>query len=346
MTLLSLTERLELGCKFYAEGAKAWLYNPISCKTVEFTNKEGLYKPNIESGANSDECAPISRPPWLGFAKGKKGSSKNNLRVLTFLLALLSLLGGIGGNGEKLAIAKGLSGSNNLIGSQVRVNKKVRVPKHKDSLLIHAKKGHPHDPLCDVCVHARMRGRQHRSLASDADIRGSNKGYVIGGDLIGPYTPDNDGNTDAMIGVEVGHTNYGMVELMQSSESSVTSESFKEMRRELKVMGDPSFKGDFSKYLLNETIEQTDTGGYNPQSNSRTERRIGLLKERTRAILFQCTAGLLYYNQLWGSALKHANYLVNRTEFSDGSVPYTKLTTKSYSKQVGAGLNDKRPASP
>ena len=178
----------------------------------------------------------------------------------------------------------------------------------------------------------------HRELASDHIVEGGEKGYVVGGDLVGPYNKDNDGNTDAFIGVEVAHSNYGMVGLMKSSESKCTSEVFKQWRVELTSKGDsdrdivrfhsdddPSFKKDFKQLLVDESIEQTDTGGYDPQNNSRTERRIGLLKERTRALLFQCTAGLIYYDKLWGVAIKHANYLINRTQFSDGSTPYTKL---------------------
>lgn len=44
-------------------------------------------------------------------------------------------------------------------------------------------------------------------------IEGAEHGYVIGVDYAGPFDQDNDGNTYALFGVEVAHTNYGMVTL-------------------------------------------------------------------------------------------------------------------------------------
>ena len=55
---------------------------------------------------------------------------------------------------------------------------------------------------------------------------------------------------------------------------------------------DKSFRGEFQNYLLGEKIKQTNTGGYTPTNNSRTERRLRMLLECFRA----CLQGtLLYY---------------------------------------------------
>ena len=273
----------------------------------------------------------------LFSSKGKTSNPKFNVKVLTLLVALLTLFSGVRGESHELSKAMG------SVKWSEGEGKRTRVKKDQDSLLMHAKKGHPFDPLCDVCMHANMRGKKHSKMGIDEKVEGSEKGYVVGGDLLGPYTPDVDGNTNAFVSVEVAHTNYGMVELMKGSESENTREAFKKMRSELKYEGkedrdvtrfhsddDPSFQLHFRQHLVDEGIKQTDTGGHDPQNNSRTERRIGLIKERFRAMLFQCTAGIGFYDQLWGLGLRHANYLVNRTKWSDGTVPYTKLTEKEY----------------
>ena len=53
----------------------------------------------------------------------------------------------------------------------------------------------------------------------DSVIEGSDKGFVVGIDLYGPFTPDVNGHTYAMLGVEVGHTNLVTVVWFGSSQT-------------------------------------------------------------------------------------------------------------------------------
>ena len=74
---------------------------------------------------------------------------------------------------------------------------------------------------------------------------------------------------------------------------------------------DGSFEKHFKTYITDELIEDTNTGGYTPQINSRVERRNRTIKQAFKAALFNATAGLPYYNALWGSGIKHACKSVN-----------------------------------
>ena len=115
-------------------------------------------------------------------------------------------------------------------------------------------------------------------------VRGSNKGYVHSMDYVGPYSPDVDGNIYGLVGVETGHTNYGITSLTKDREAKTSLQGFKIHRNKLRSMGhedkdlvrlhndcDKSFEGDLKQYFIDENIEDTNTGGYNPSANSRVE---------------------------------------------------------------------------
>ena len=57
----------------------------------------------------------------------------------------------------------------------------------------------------------------HRKSVDDL-VTGSEKGFVLGVDYIGPYSPDVDGNIWGFVGVEVAHTQYGFVDLTTDKE--------------------------------------------------------------------------------------------------------------------------------
>ena len=85
------------------------------------------------------------------------------------------------------------------------------------------------------------------------------------------------------------------------------------MRREYKTLSkddadivrvhhdnDKSFEGVCADAWRKDKIINTNTGGYNPQANSRVERRHGSIKELFKACMFMATGGLPYYYALRG----------------------------------------------
>ena len=93
---------------------------------------------------------------------------------------------------------------------------------------------------------------------------------------------------------------------------------------------DPSFKGELKARLASEGIRQTNTGGYRPTNNSRTERRIRTINEAFRATLIVATGGLAEYESLWGPGLAHAMHCSNCNVWTDGRCPYRAITGKEY----------------
>ena len=125
-----------------------------------------------------------------------------------------------------------------------------------------------------------------------AGIEGAEHGYVLGIDYAGPFDKDNDGNVYALFGVEVAHTNYGNVTLSKDKEARTTRDMLKLHRGRLIQLSkddkdivrihhdcDTSFEAEFKEYVNDELITDTNTGGYNPQSNSRVERRNRSIKQ-------------------------------------------------------------------
>ena len=184
----------------------------------------------------------------------------------------------------------------------------------KVSMYDHCARGHiPHDPEhCDACMRARLMAKKNTRNEGSNDIKGANKGYVYSMDYVGPYEQDVDGNIYGLVGVEVGHTNFGNVTLTKTREAKTSLEGFLEHRNILRTHGnsdkdivrihhdkDKSFEGEFSEYMTYNSIENTHTGGYNPQANSRVERRNKSIKQVFKASLLYATGGLPYYNSLY-----------------------------------------------
>ena len=76
----------------------------------------------------------------------------------------------------------------------------------------HCQHGHGvHHPLCTACVQARLTTRMAKRRDIESSVEESDKGFVVGIDLVGPYQKDVEGNVYALVGVEVGHSSYSMV---------------------------------------------------------------------------------------------------------------------------------------
>ena len=381
MTLISLTKRLSEGYRFAASGMHAVLVSPTE-KVYRFIVRDGLIVPDDSDGgpgrnniqmpcpyrckhcrakeAGTRDQAYLSEEVYeQGDVEYRAGQGKDILSdkgvaigsALAVAMAVLNMyVGGLSVPVEVLTqIVPVLAAAQKLVqaggASRKRIpGKRVRVTHSRVASLEHNKKGHnPHDPHCEVCRMSRMRAKQAKARGTDATVTDSDKGYVLGVDFFGPFDPDVDGYIYGMIGVEVAHTKYGMVELARTREAKEARDGLLQMMRDIKYAGpdpkevarvhtddDTSFKGEFKQELLDRQIRQTNTGGYRPTNNSCTERRIGLLLSTLRAVLYTATGGSRMYDALWGPALRHANSMVNKSIWSDGTSPHTSRVGEGY----------------
>ena len=263
-----------------------------------FSLKEGLFRYksnslhnpvtpaafNNAAGEGSSELMTDGQEGPQGGKQGAKQGSKGtrgslNSKTLTLLLALMLTTWACGTqttDPQLQLIVNELRDKMPKPMTRPHSSRQATVP---PSPIPHGVRGHmPHDPNCDACQMVRLTAPPATRNPLDSEIEDSDKGFVLGIDLYGPFTPDVDGNVYAVVGVEVGHTNYGMVRLMPDKTAVECTEAVASMRSELRTMSkdlakglvrvhsddDPYFKKELRAYLVAEGIRQTHTGGYRP----------------------------------------------------------------------------------
>ena len=374
LTLVSLPTRLSQGWTWSAAGREACLVSPEG-EPHRFSLKEGLFRycplapqptANLAKGARTrrsvasdpkghggtdNDVSPTAeateddaKSAKQGVKQTPKGGRALTSKALTLLLTrlLTTWVCGTPTMDPQLQLLTQELGQSVLTPARTHGARKATVPV---TLVPHGVRGHmPHDPDCLPCKMSRLTKAPATRNAPDSVIEGSDKGFVVGIDLYGPFTPDVDGHTYAMIGVEVGHTDYGMVRLLPDRTAAGCAKAMASMRNELKIMSshptrdlvrvhsddDTSFKGEMTTYFDDHMIRHTTTGGYRPTNNSRTERRIRMINEAFRANLIVATGGLTEYESLWGPGLMHAMHCSNANVWSDGRCPYKAITGKDY----------------
>jgi len=365
MSCLSISQRAAKGWLFWASGGMAQLVSPTKV-AYNFLLKEGLYRltkrvtqyEGVSFGQRDDllteeELAADEHHTLMksvtkeAKAKGKDSGMTVPTMILLLVLSMITNTPGLSAIPLiQMIISKSGSNIDSVIDKNVpKTRAKVKsVPMYEHACRCHC----PHDPKCDACLRARMMAKSNTSNDDDLVVRGSEKGYVHSMDYVGPYSPDVDGNIYGLVGVETGHTNYGMTSLTKDREANTSLQGFKIHRNKLRRMGcegkdivrlhhdcDKSFEGELKQYLIDENIEDTNTGGYNPSANSRVERRNRAIKQAFRAALFYATGGLGYYNALWGPGLKFATEAINYNEDTTGRNYHKNLTGKEYSYDIG-----------
>ena len=226
---------------------------------------------------------------------------------------------------------------------------KPRAATPEETMAQHQSAGHqPFRGDCLHCTMARIRARAARRRPLSAKVEGADKGYVMGLDVLGPMPcKDTEQNEYVLVGVEVGHTDYAFTRGMKDKSAASVKAAIVSMRTELaaksqvnrrlvRVHSDrgPEFERDVENYLLQDNIEQTDTGGYRAQGNSRTERMIGTTSEVARTNIWQATGGESEYDPLWGAAVTHATDRINRSVRGvDGKCPHEELTGETVDRE-------------
>jgi hypothetical protein len=190
---------------------------------------------------------------------------------------------------------------------------------------------------CPDCARGKFKARQHfrKSKGSKANPAGR----AISLDFSGPHDQGVAGGCWALVACEM-QDDWGFVSTQEGKSASETLKSIKELNRQLKIDSgrptegivsihhddDKSFRGEVEAYAIEQGWADTHTGGYNPNANSKVERRIGMLQQQFRVILLACTGGHLYYNQLWDVGLKYSNYILNTNKWADCDSPISRLS--------------------
>ena len=266
LTLVSLPTRLSQGWTWSAAGREACLVSPEG-EPHRFSLKEGLFRycplapqptanlakgartrrsvasdPKGHSGTDSD-VSPTAKDTEddaegakQGVKQTPKGGRALTSKALTLLLTLLltTWVCGTPTMDPQLQLLTQELRQSVLTPARTHGARKATVPV---TLVPHGVRGHmPHDPDCLPCKMSRLTKAPATRNTPDSVIEGSDKGFVVGIDLYGPFTPDVDGHTYAMIGVEVGHTDYGMVRLLPDRTAAGCAKAMASMRNELKIM--------------------------------------------------------------------------------------------------------------
>lgn len=205
--------------------------------------------------------------------------------------------------------------------------------------LIHAIKGHPHDPKCTQCLQGRMRSKPRRRVKL---VRTDQRGITVYLDLMGPFEEDLLGNVYEMTITEGKH---GWIEVngIKDKSSESTSEKFLDAVRDVMARSNQrvddvgrvhtdqgkEFKGNFEKVVRGMSAVHSDTGGYNSSTNP-AEGAQGRLQQTARAILADGTGGHQYYKEFRGFALKRAAYCINRCDEGATESAYRKAWGKDY----------------
>ena len=114
-----------------------------------------------------------------------------------------------------------------------RTAKKVIEKAEKEAHLEHLKEQHqPQDPLCDDCDAAFMTRTPAKSM--DREVRGTEHGYVLGVDFMGPYVKSVNGKVWCMVAVEARH-GYTIVKTLPDKESRTVKVAMQEIIREFQI---------------------------------------------------------------------------------------------------------------
>ena len=359
MTCISVPDRTDKDWLFWADKDSAQLINPDNDK-FDFTKDNGLYKLNKDQTkhktipnrliSKTDPDVDYLTQAWVSKSKDKKHIKREKLSGKQWIMMMMfSYMMGMPGLMSVPGLYDMMSDTKDKADIITDTgNKPIPAKVKTDTLYEHACKGHPHDPLCPACVRSRLTAKPNTKNDNDMIIKGSDKGAVIGIDYIGPYIKDVDGNVLAMTGVEVGSTNYGMIRLTKDREAKTSLKCYQEMSNEYKRLSkddedivrvhhdqDKSFEGVCEQEWRKSNITNTNTGGYNPQANSRVERRHRSIKEIFKACMFMATGGLPYYYSLWGPGIVYAMKMNNINDDSSGRNYYETLTGQRYKYNIG-----------
>ena len=194
-------------------------------------------------------------------------------------------------------------------------------------------KGFIEKKVCGSC----LLGKQARqAFPKSTSYRATKALELLHGDLCGPISPMTQAGNRYIFVVIDDHTRYMWSMLLK--ENSEAFSKFKKLRIIVeKEIGEKiqTFRTDrwgefvsheFDGYCEGAGIRRHLTAPYTPQQNGVVERRNRTLMEMARSLLKHMSMP----NYLWGEAIRHATYLINRvaTRALNDKTPYEMLRGK------------------
>ena len=206
------------------------------------------------------------------------------------------------------------------------------------AMLEHRLGGHSrYSALCPECAQGKLRARQaFRKLSGS---RANPAGRSVALDFTGPHPKGVSGGIWGLVGVEA-EDEWGYVGIQPDRTAASTLKSILDLETQLKIDSgdhnqqlvsihhddDKSFRGEVEAYATKKGWSNTHTGGYNPNANSKCERRIGMLQQLFRVVLLVSTGGVLYYEQLWDVGLRYSCWVINTQPWPDRPSPISTLS--------------------
>ena len=170
----------------------------------------------------------------------------------------------------------------------------------------------------ETCTSCLMGKQTRASFPQATNYRATHALELIHGDLCGPISPSTAGGNRYIFVLIDDHTRYmWTILLKEKSEAFDHFKRFKELveketRATIKTLrtdrgGEFTSQG-FRSFCDENGINRHLTAPYSPQQNGVVERRNRTLMEMTRSIMKH----MKIPDYLWGEAVRHATYLINR----------------------------------
>ena len=171
----------------------------------------------------------------------------------------------------------------------------------------------------NTCI-SYLLGKQVRQPFPQAtNFRASQRLELLHGDLCGPINPPTIGKNRYVFVIIDDHSRYMWTMLLkEKSEAFGRFKKFKvlierEAGTTIKTLrtdrGGEFTSHDFNNFCEENGIQRHLTAPYSPQQNGVVERRNRTVLEMTRSILKHMSVP----NYMWGEAVRHVTYLVNRS---------------------------------
>lgn len=185
----------------------------------------------------------------------------------------------------------------------------------------------------ETCVSCYLGKQTRQPFPQSTGYRASHPLELVHGDICGPITPATPGCKRYVFVLVDDCTRYMWTVLLErKSEAYEKFKTFKklaeqETKTEMKTFrtdrGGEFMSQEFISFCEKSGINRHLTAPYSPQQNGVVERRNRTLLEMTRSLLKHMSMP----NVLWGEAVRHATYLINRvaTRSLVGRTPYEAL---------------------